>query len=60
MLQSPTSLVVPETEHVNGYPFLLDGKFFNSLVEVTELIHAHRQDSPVGIVVLYNFFLVLR
>ena len=46
-------------EHLNREAQALYGKFFNSLVEVTELIHAHRQDSPVGIVVLYNFFLFL-
>ena len=32
MLQSPTSLVVPETKHVNGYPLLLDDRAMEFLL----------------------------
>ena len=32
MLQSPASLVVPETRHVNGYPLLLDDRAMEFLL----------------------------
>ena len=42
MLQSPASMVVPETRHVNGYPLLLDDRAMEFLLAQPDYVTAEK------------------